>query len=253
MWNEFITSQNKRRIEKLLNENDNQCQIREGHERSAAKKSCLGKKGPTVFIWENDNGVWTQTLLTRGQVEDEWGRFGYSQKIHNSIDNCWDLCHEFDEGTIGKMYEYDSNDSDDDTYQPKQLQQSLAPKNGRSGDCSACPSILVDQTDGPLTVVDSTQVPSTHDEVTLDLPAMLAGSMPLPPLTPHEVASDPSSVDSTLCLPMTPGPPILVDQTDGPPTVVDLTQVPSTHDEVTLDLPTMLAGSMPLPSRVDLL
>ena len=64
-WNEFITRQNKRRIEKLLNENDNQRQIREGRERSAAKKSCPGKKGPTVFVWENDNGVWTRTLLTQ--------------------------------------------------------------------------------------------------------------------------------------------------------------------------------------------
>jgi hypothetical protein len=229
-WNDFFIRQKKRRMEKLLNENDNQRRVREGREKSAAKKSCPGKKGPTVFIWENDDGVWTRTPLSRGQVEGYWGSYTYSQKLFNSIDNCWDLCCEFDEGTKGNMYEYDSNDSDNDIFQPK---------NGRSGDDSACPPILVDQTDGPPTVVDL-----IHDQVTLDLPSMVAGPTPLPPPTLDEVASDPSSmdVDSEPLLPLTPGPPILVDQTDGPPTVVDLT-----HDKVTLDLPSTVPGSTPLP------
>lgn len=67
-------------------------------------------------------------FLNRVQVEDYWGNFCSSQKIYNSIDNCWDLCIKFDEGTAGKMYEYDSNDSNDDTYCPKILRRSPTPK-----------------------------------------------------------------------------------------------------------------------------
>ena len=66
------------------------------------------------------DGVWTRTHITRGQVEHIWGNYSSTQKIYNSIDNCWDLCYEFDEGMPGERDEYDSNDSNNDTYHPPQ-------------------------------------------------------------------------------------------------------------------------------------
>ena len=45
--------QNMRRKAKFLKENDVECGAREGRENSAAKSSCPGKNGPTIFIWEN--------------------------------------------------------------------------------------------------------------------------------------------------------------------------------------------------------
>ena len=122
--------QNKRRKAKLEKENDQHRKAREGRELTAAKKQCPGKKGPTVYIWEEDNGVWTQTLLNCGEVENHWGLYRSSQKIFNSFDNCWDLCFQFDEGTAREVeHEYDSNDSDNDIpHHQTQSQQSPTPK-----------------------------------------------------------------------------------------------------------------------------
>jgi len=141
-WKEFMTRQNERRKAIISKETKDECEAREGRENTAAKRSCPGKRGPTVYIWENDNGVRTRTHLTRAQVEDYWGNYRSSQQIYNSIDNCWDLCSEFDEGTAGEMHEYDPNDSDDDIYRPTQSRRPPTPKNGRSGDGSA--PIVVD-------------------------------------------------------------------------------------------------------------
>jgi len=127
-WKDFMARQNIRRKAKILKENDVERHAREDRENTAAKRSCPGKKGPTVFVWEEDGGVWTRTLITRKQVEDYWGNFKSFQKIYNSIDNCWDLCSKFNEGTAGEMYEYDSNDSDNDAYRPKQSRRSPTPK-----------------------------------------------------------------------------------------------------------------------------
>ena len=105
----------------------------EGHEVMATKRQCPGKRGPTVYIWEEENGVWTHILLNRGEVEGYWGQFYSSQKIYNSLDNCWDLCLKFDEGTTGEVEdEYNSNNSDNNIIpnHQKQSHRSLTPKNG---------------------------------------------------------------------------------------------------------------------------
>ena len=210
MWKDFMIRQSIRRKAKLEKESDRERQAREGCELSAAKRQCPGKRGPTVFTWEEDNGVWTQTLLTRAQVEGTWGAYSSSQKIFNSVDNCWDLCHEFDEGTLGNMYEYDSNDSDDDTYRPKISQQSPTPKNGRSGDDSACPPTVVGSKSTPQSVLVPVKVSSditpmdvdpTPPQISLDPPPMVVDSSPAqisdPPPMPvdptPQISSDPPS------------------------------------------------------------
>jgi hypothetical protein len=127
-WKEFLTRQDKRRTAKL--ENDQHRKAREGRELTAAKKNCPGKKGPTVYIWEEENGVWTRTLLNRGEVEGYWGQYRSCQKLFNSFDNCWDLCGQFDDGTAREIeHEYDSIVSFNRNI--RQSQRSPAPKKSK--------------------------------------------------------------------------------------------------------------------------
>jgi hypothetical protein len=69
MWQDFMIRQNIQRKKILSKENNVMCRAREDWENSAATKSCPGKKGSTVFIWEKNGGAWTQTILTRGQIQ----------------------------------------------------------------------------------------------------------------------------------------------------------------------------------------
>jgi hypothetical protein len=203
-WKDFMIRQNNRRKARLSKENDAERQAREGREKTAAKKSCPGKKGPSVFVWEKDGGVWTRTPLARKEVEDYWGNYSSSQRIFNSIDNCWDLCDEFDAGTAGDhSYEYDSNDSDDDT---------MPVHRSGAASTSSCPPILVDSTprsvptpaqissNCPPMLVDPTphSVPTPAQDAS-DCPPMVVDPIPHPVPTPAQVASDcpPMVVDPT--------------------------------------------------------
>jgi hypothetical protein len=185
-WKDFMVRQNERRKKKLLKENNVDRLAREDRERTAAKRSCPGRKGPTVYIWEIDEGVWERRLITRGDVESQWGQFKSSQAIYNSIDNCWDLCREFDAGTAGKMYEYDSNDSDDDTYYQKR-----SPKHGTSRDMVVDPMLHADATPASAEIASGSQSLSTPSQVASDFPMLIdpCDSTPLPSSMPAQVAS----------------------------------------------------------------
>jgi hypothetical protein len=228
-WQDFITRQNKRRKEKLLKENNSQRQARVGREKSAANRRVPGKKGPAVYEWKNDGGVWTRTLLSRGLVERSWGRFRSSQKIYNSIDNCWDLCVEFDAGTLGDDDEYDSNDSDSDDYRPKKkLRQSPTPEKGSSGGGLACAPILVN----PMSNFVPIPAPVSSDYPPMDVD----------PIVPHS--------DSSPAPILSDRPRILVDPRDlAPQSVPSLTppQVASDCPRMAIDShdPTSLSFSTP--------
>jgi len=233
-WKEFMIRQNKRREAKLSKESEADREARESRENSAAKRSCPGKKGPTVYIWENDNGVRTRTLLTRAQVEDYWGNYRSSQQIYNSIDNCWDLCSEFDEGTAGEMHEYDPNDSDDDIYPPTQSRRPPTPKNGRSGDGSA--SIVVDS-------IPQSVLPPAH--ISSDCGTPMVVDL-IPPQIPSDLFVDPTTAqipsDHTM----------LIDPSDSvPQSVLTSAQVASDSSPMLLDSQARelapLSLSMPLP------
>ena len=245
-WKDFMTRQNKRREAKISKENYVERQKREGRESEATRRSYPGKKGPTVFIWENENGVWNRVHVTRGQVEREWGRFSSTQMIFNSIDNCWDLCFEFDEGTAGEMYEYDSNDSDNDTYRPpaKQSRRSPTPKKGRSVDSSARPPIFVDSM--PHSVLTPAHVSSDCTPMVIDpIPFQISSdplSMPVDP-TPPQISPDPPSML------VDPTPPQT--SSDPPPLLDDLTTVQIPSDTPMLaDLSDSVPQFVPAPAQV---
>jgi len=236
-WKEFITRQNERRKAKLKNESGQHRQARQGRELMAEKQQCPGKKGSTVYIWEQDNGVWTRTLLHRGEVEGYWGQYRSSQKIDNSFDNCWDLCFQFDEGTAGEVeYEYDSNDSDNDIvpHRQKQAQRPPTPKNRRSSGALDFSPMAVDPT--PPAVPIPAQVASDSLPTVVD-------PTPLPVLSPAQVASDPlpTVVDPTPLLASSPAQVA----SDLLPTVVDPTSPP-----ISLTMPAQVASD-PLPMVVD--
>ena len=122
------------------------------------------------------DGVWTRTHITCGQVECIWGNYSSTQKIYNSIDNCWDLCYEFDEGMPGERDEYDSNDSDNDTYHPPQsnlpisddlMPQSILMPAQVSSDCPHMDVDLTPHANPPSMLIESSD------------PAPLPLSMPL--------------------------------------------------------------------------
>jgi hypothetical protein len=259
-WKEFLIRQNKRRKAKLEKENDQHRQAREGRELAAAKQKCPGKKGPTVYRWEEENGVWIRILVNRGEVEGDWGQFDPSAKIFNSLDNCWDLCHEFDEGTAGEIeHEYDS-----DYDIPQKQTQRSPPKYRRSSDASDFPRAptAVDPTPPPVLQVASdplstvAQVPTVVDTTPLSvsLPGQVASDplpmavdlTPLPVSSPGQVTSDPLPVvvDTTPLSVSLPGQIA----SDPLPMAVDLTPLPvSSPGKVTSDPLSMDVDSTPLP------
>ena len=254
-WKDFLVRQDLRRKKKLSIENEKQRQAREDCENTAAKRSCPGKKGPTVYLWVNDNGVWNRTLLTRGEVERDWSGFLNSQMIYNSVDNCWDVCREFDAGTAGEVCEYDSNDSDNDTYYPpaKQSRRSPTPKNGRSDNGSACPPYVVEST--PHSVLTPAHVSpdctpmviDTTPQITSDLPSE---SMLVDP-TPAQTSSDsPPMLDDPTTAQIPSDLPMLVDPKDSVPlaqSVPTPAQVASPPPPILVDAhePASLPLSMP--------
>ena len=223
-WKDFLARQNIRRKKNLSNENEIERQAREDRENTAAKKSCPGKRGPTVYLWEKDNDVWNRTLLSRGQVERDWRAFPNSHLIYNSVDNCWDVCSEFSScaGTAGDDYEYDSNDSDIDTYRPpaKQSRRSPTPKNGRSDDGSACPPNVVELM--PHSVLTPAHVSSDCTPMVIDTTPQISSDPPsesmLVDATPAQTSSDPPPMLDDLTTAQIPSDlPMLVDLNDSVP------------------------------------
>ena len=214
-WKEFLIRQNCRRKEKLKKENDAQRQVREGREMQAAKMKCPGKKGPSVYIWEDDDGAWSRTLLTRGQVEGDWGNYRRSQRIFNSIDNCWDLCYEFDQGTLGEV---DDDDSGDDVYPDRQKKvpgpTPFSSGVGRSGDGS--------DGHGPSMHPNNPEAPTPDS---LSIPAeVAASSSQLPHSNPRD-ASESMLVDPKPAQVVAPSRdlphPLPQDSSDGSSMLVD--------------------------------
>ncbi len=73
-------------------------QRRKGHEEAVRAMACPGKKGPTMFMWTDDDktGFLSCTKVPRGEVQNFWEDFTNSQRRFNSFENEWDLCVEFD-------------------------------------------------------------------------------------------------------------------------------------------------------------
>ena len=195
-WKDFMARQNIRREKKISRENDVERQARQDRENKAAKKSCPGKKGPTVFVWEEDNGIWTRSHVTRALVEGYWSRYSSSQMIYNSIDNCWDLCKEFNIGHAGEMDEYDFNDSDEETHRPKQSRTPQPVQKPTQLEIpSDCTPMDVERAPSPISPDPSLMLVDEGPAQISSNPSPLL--VPLVPPTPTQATSDcpPMNVD----------------------------------------------------------
>ena len=92
--------------------------IRNAHERAQVSKPYPGKKGPSVFYWDDVDGFRVRTPIPRNQVERLWHtRWKPTKKIYNAIDNSWDCCSLFGDNTLPG--EPDPSDSELDIELPQ--------------------------------------------------------------------------------------------------------------------------------------
>ncbi|KAJ7878414.1 hypothetical protein B0H13DRAFT_1631208, partial [Mycena leptocephala] len=77
-WTANETSQNR---DKRL--------AREAH---ASKGGPPGKKGATVFIWEEEDGFLIRRSINRVAAADMWDEYTTNQRVYDSWANQWDLC-----------------------------------------------------------------------------------------------------------------------------------------------------------------
>src|SRR5882724_9446037 len=97
-WQQFFSRQDIRHAEMAQHESEIDQQRRKSHEDAVAARAYPGKKGPTVFMWTNDDGhsFFLHSRVPQGEVNNFWEDFTNSQKKFNSFENKWDLCVEFD-------------------------------------------------------------------------------------------------------------------------------------------------------------
>ncbi|KAL0062887.1 hypothetical protein AAF712_010208 [Marasmius tenuissimus] len=73
-----------------------------------AKKPCPGRKGPSVWYWEQKGKLRVRTLITHKEHEWYWSCYGFEQKVYDAWANCWDVCTEFgDHDDNNYDYDYD--------------------------------------------------------------------------------------------------------------------------------------------------
>ena len=93
---QFFERRRQRDERYRCNETAERRRAREDRERSNAKRPFPGKKGPSVFKWEDVDGYRIRTPVPRRQVENQWNsRWTAREKIYNGFDNCWDCCSLF--------------------------------------------------------------------------------------------------------------------------------------------------------------
>jgi hypothetical protein len=63
-------------------------------------KPCPGKKGPTVFQWNLDNGFRIRHLIPRAQVEGIFSCYASHQMKYDSFCNQYDVCSDFEDGPV---------------------------------------------------------------------------------------------------------------------------------------------------------
>jgi hypothetical protein len=113
---EQFFSRRRQRNEKLKEkESDRARSSRQAREKTHASRPIPGKKGPSVFYWDDVEGFRIRTPLPRYQVDGMWGRWKSTEKVYDGFDNSWDCCSLFGESIPGEP-ELDSDDDHEDIY-----------------------------------------------------------------------------------------------------------------------------------------
>ncbi|KAG6839301.1 hypothetical protein C0991_004046 [Blastosporella zonata] len=73
-----------------------------------------GKKGGTMFVWEEVDGHYIRRPVGRQNYQEWWSFFKPTQRRYDSFYRQWDLCDAWD--TSEDPVRYDESDDDDDEY-----------------------------------------------------------------------------------------------------------------------------------------
>lgn len=112
---EQFFSRRQERDEKLREkETTTQQSSQRAREKLQASRPRPGKKGASVFYWDDVEGFRIRTPLPRPQVERMWDTWTAPQKVYNGFENCWDCCSLF--GDSLSEAELNSDDDHEDIY-----------------------------------------------------------------------------------------------------------------------------------------
>lgn len=142
---------------KAASETPAQSAVRQQKMQQMAAYSAPGEKsGIRVFRWEEDEGQWSRTLLSKAEVRDDW-----PPKEHLFFDydaNCWDIYTGYAPNAPDRpltAYDYDDDDDDDGYFSAKfyPAPPALAnawPSRSPSDFLSDVPSSLSDDSPAPV-------------------------------------------------------------------------------------------------------
>ena len=212
-WQEYFARRKIQTDQKKARESspEHSCQV--DHERMQAKKPQPGKKGPTVWHWEDKGSYRVRTLMTQEEAGHMWSYYKNAQLKYDSFSNEYDVCTEFgsDDEKDGDEDEGDNNEdwsSDGSLFYPMPPPQALPSldlmTDNPSSESSALLSPLaqIESCSPLLLTLTSSNVISDASSNLLPTPMKMGPSISQSPSLPQ--SSDASS--NLLPTPMETGP-----------------------------------------------
>lgn len=92
----FLARRNEKYEKWLATETSSNRAKRLAREAHASKGGPPGKKGATVFVWEEENDFLVRRPINRSLAADMWDEFTSTQRRYDSWANEWDLCTALD-------------------------------------------------------------------------------------------------------------------------------------------------------------
>ncbi|KAJ7163645.1 hypothetical protein C8R46DRAFT_1221064 [Mycena filopes] len=125
----FFARRKTRNDELTRRETDQMRGKRLQREAAAATGAPPGKKGPSVFIWEEENGFYIRRSITRSEAADMWDAYTPAQRIYDGFHNQWDLCTALapDEGPPENDMDNDAGPDDDVFPEASDIPNTLLP------------------------------------------------------------------------------------------------------------------------------
>lgn len=138
-WRAFFARREAHDVEKAKKESPEQKERRMQRVEHAKHARVPGKKGATVYCWDDVDGFLVRRAAGRKNYNDIWGDYGPSQRRYDSFRDEWDLCE-----ALGTHDEIDLDYEDE---------------------CDYDVALVNDETDGPIGAYSSTaDLERTHGE-----------------------------------------------------------------------------------------
>ena len=105
-WRDYFARKKIQTDLRKTRESSRERTSRLSREQAQAKRPEPGKKGPTIWYWEDKGGYRVRTMMSRGEARRVWSSYGNAQLRYDSFSNEYDVCTEF-----GSDIESDSEES----------------------------------------------------------------------------------------------------------------------------------------------